>query len=90
MFFIHIDKADMHLIAHDLEKQLNAVIDVCNISLIATKPGEKREQKTKKKEAEFKTAPDGRLIITESSDEEGMKSGSHRLLLGARNSDRTK
>uniref|UniRef100_A0A8W8IGV3 RRP12-like protein n=1 Tax=Magallana gigas TaxID=29159 RepID=A0A8W8IGV3_MAGGI len=38
--------------------------------VLATKPGEKREQKTKKKEAEFKTAPDGRLIITESSDEE--------------------
>lgn len=38
--------------------------------VLATKPGEKREQNTKKKEAEFKTAPDGRLIITESSDEE--------------------
>ncbi|XP_022336615.2 RRP12-like protein isoform X1 [Crassostrea virginica] len=38
--------------------------------VLATKPYEKREQK-KKKEAEFKTAPDGRLIITESGDEEG-------------------
>uniref|UniRef100_A0A8W8IIZ2 RRP12 HEAT domain-containing protein n=1 Tax=Magallana gigas TaxID=29159 RepID=A0A8W8IIZ2_MAGGI len=38
--------------------------------VLVTKPGEKREQKTKKKEAEFKTAPDGRLIITESNDEE--------------------
>uniref|UniRef100_A0A8W8IGX0 Uncharacterized protein n=1 Tax=Magallana gigas TaxID=29159 RepID=A0A8W8IGX0_MAGGI len=38
--------------------------------VLATKPGEKREKKTKKKEVEFKTAPDGRLIITESSDEE--------------------
>lgn len=79
---------DVYLIACDVEKQLKAVINVCNILLIATKPGEKREQKTKKKEVEFKTAPDGRLIITESSDEEGKKSGSCRLLLDARNSDK--
>ncbi|XP_048746321.2 RRP12-like protein isoform X2 [Ostrea edulis] len=37
--------------------------------VLATKPEEKREQK--KKGVEFKTAPDGRLIITESSDDEG-------------------
>lgn len=79
---------DIDLIARDFKKQLKVVIDVCIISLIVTKPGEKREQKTKKKEAEFKTAPDGRLIITESNDEEGKKSGSRRLLLVARNSDK--
>lgn len=37
----------------------------------ATKPSEHPKVKSNKKESEFKTAPDGRLIITESSDEEG-------------------
>jgi len=35
----------------------------------ATKPVEKTEKK--KTDGGFKTAPDGRLIITESSDDEG-------------------
>lgn len=44
---------------------------------VATKPEEKREQK--KKGVEFKTAPDGRLIITESSDDEGLGSKIYKL-----------
>lgn len=36
---------------------------------VATKPVEKRVRKSS--DSGFKTAPDGRLIITESSDEEG-------------------
>lgn len=41
--------------------------------VLATKPTENSKVKLKSKESEFKTAPDGRLIITESSDEEDIK-----------------
>ena len=42
--------------------------------MTATKPVEKRVRKSS--DSGFKTAPDGRLIITESSDEEGAAGGS--------------
>jgi len=38
--------------------------------LLASKPAQ-HDKKQKKKDSGFKTGPDGRLIITESSDEEG-------------------
>ncbi|KAK3094601.1 hypothetical protein FSP39_003915 [Pinctada imbricata] len=41
--------------------------------VIATKPNEQKRNASKSKEPEFKTAPDGRLIITEDSDDEGDK-----------------